>query len=175
MMYSFSSFELVSCSMSSSSYCFLSIIHVSQETSKVVWYSHFFQNFPQSLVIHAVKGFSIIKKAEVDVFLEISCFFYDPMNVGSLITGSFAFSKSSLNIWKFSVHIILKPSLENFEYCFTSMWDECNRAVLWAFFSIAFLWDWNENWPFQVLWPLLNWNPQPQKTNQPDHTDHSLV
>ena len=78
------------------------------------------------------------------------------MNVGNLIFDSSAFSKSSLYIWKFMVHILLKPGLENFEHYFGSMWDECNCAVVWAFFGIAFLWDWNENWPFPVLWPLLS-------------------
>ena len=76
--------------------------------------------------------------------------------VGNLISGSSAFSKSSLNIWKFTVHLLLKPGLENFEHYFASMWDECNCAVVWAFFGIAFLWDWNANWPFPVLWPLLS-------------------
>ena len=78
------------------------------------------------------------------------------VNVGNLISGTSAFSKSSLNIWKFMVHVLLKPGLENFEYYFACMWDECNCVVVWAFFGIAFLWDWNENWPFQVLWPLLS-------------------
>ena len=78
------------------------------------------------------------------------------MDIGNLISGSSAFSKSSLNIWKFMVHILLKPSVENFEHCFSSMWDECNCAVVWTFFGIAFPWDWNENWPFPVLWPLLS-------------------
>ena len=99
---------------------------------------------------------SVVNKAEVDTFLELSWFFDDPMDVANLISGSSAFSKSSLNIWKFSVHILLKPSLENFEHYFASVWNECNCAVLWTFFGIAFLWDWNENWPFPVLWPLLN-------------------
>ena len=108
----------------------------------------------QFVVIHTVKSFGIVNKAEVDVFLELSCFHDDSTDVGSLISGSSAFSKSSLNIWKFIVHILLKPGLKNFEHYFTSMWDECNRAVVWAFFGIAFLWDWNENWPFAVLWPL---------------------
>ena len=98
----------------------------------------------------------VVNKAEIDVFLELSCFFDDPADIGNLISGSSAFSKSSLNIWKFSVHILLKPGLENFEYYFTSVWDECNCAVVWAFFLIAFLRDWNENWPFPVLWPLLS-------------------
>ena len=87
----------------------------------MVWYSHLFKNFPQFVVIHTVKGFSIVNEAEVDAFLESSCFFYDPMDVGNLISGSSAFSKSSLNIWKFSVHILLKPNLENFEHYFASM------------------------------------------------------
>ena len=87
----------------------------------MVWYSHFFQNFPQVIVIHTVKGFGRVNKAEIDVFLELSCFFNDPVDVGSLISGSSAFSKTSLNIWKFTVHVLLKPVLENFEHYFTSM------------------------------------------------------
>ena len=120
--------------MSSFNCCFLTCIQVSQEIGKLVWYSHLFKNFPQFAVIHIVKGFGIVNKAEVDVFLELSCFFNDPMDVGNLISGSSAFSKSSLNIWKFTVHILLKPSLENFEHYFASVWDECNCAVVWAFF-----------------------------------------
>ena len=81
----------------------------------MVWYFHLFQNFPQFVVIHTVKGFGIVNKAEVDVFLELSCFFDDPTDVGNLISGSSAFSKSSLKIWKFMVHVLLKPGLENFE------------------------------------------------------------
>ena len=84
----------------------------------MVWYSHLLKNFPQFLVIHTVKGFDIVNKAEVDVFLELSCFFTDPADVGNLISGSSAFSKSSLNIWKFMVHVLLKPSLENFKHYF---------------------------------------------------------
>ena len=141
--------------MSSSNCCFLSCIQISQEAGLVVWYSHLFQNFPQFIVIHTVKGFGIVNKAEIDVFLKLSCFSNDLADVGNLISGSSAFSKTSLNIWKFTVHILLKPGLENFEHDFTSMWDECNYVVVWAFFGIAFLWDWNENWPFPVLWPLL--------------------
>ena len=87
----------------------------------MVWYSHLFQNFLQFMVIHTVKGFGIVNKAEVDVFLEFLCFFYDPTDVGNLISGSSAFSKSSQNIWKFVVHILLKPGLENFEHDFASM------------------------------------------------------
>ena len=87
----------------------------------MVWYSHIFKNFPQFVVIHTVKGFKIINEAEVDVFLELSCFFYDPKDVGSLNSGSPAFSKSSLNIWKFTVHVLLNPGLENFEHYFASL------------------------------------------------------
>ena len=96
-------------------------------------------------MIHTVKGFGIVNKAEADVFLDLSCFFSDPTDVGNLISASSAFSKSSLNMWKFSVHVLLNPRLENFEHYFTSMSDECNRVVVGTFFGIAFLWDWNEN------------------------------
>ena len=105
-------------------------MQISQETGKVVWYLHLLKNFPQFVVIHTVKGFGIVNKAEVDVFLELSRFFDDPTDVGNLISGSPAFYKSSLNIWKFTVHVLLKPGLENFEYYFTSMWDECNCALV---------------------------------------------
>ena len=155
-MYSFPDLKSVLCSMSSSNCCFLICIKISQEAGKVVWYSHLLKNFPQFVVIHTVKGFDIVNKAEIDVFLELSCFFDDQADVGNLISGSSAFSKSSLNIWKFMVHILLKHGLENFEHYFANMWDECNCAVVWAFFGIAFLWDWNENWPFPVLWALLS-------------------
>ena len=87
----------------------------------MVWFSHLFKNFTQFIVIHTVKGFGVVNKAEVDVFLELSCFSYDSTDVGNLISGSSAFSKSSLNIWKFSVHVLVKPSLENFEHYFASV------------------------------------------------------
>ena len=96
----------------------------------MVWYSHLSQNFPQFIVFHTVKGFGIVNKAEMDVFLELSCFFDDPTDAGNLICGSSAFSKSSSNIWKFMVHGLLKPGLENFAHCFASMGDECNFAVV---------------------------------------------
>ena len=107
-------------------------------------------------VIFSVKGFDIVNKAEIDVFLKLSCFSDDPLGVDNLISSSSAFSKTSLNIWKFMVHVLLKPGLENFGHYFTSVWDECNCAVVWAFFGIAFLWNWNDNWSFPVLWPLLS-------------------
>ena len=87
----------------------------------MVWYSRLFKNFPAFIVVHTVKAFGIVNKADVDVFLELSCFFNDPTDVGNLIFGSSAFSKSSLNIWKFTVHVLLTPGLENFEHYFTSM------------------------------------------------------
>ena len=87
----------------------------------MVWYSHLLHNFPQLIVIHTVKGFGVVNKAEIDVFLELSYFSNDPMNVGNLISGSSAFSKTSLNIWKLTVHVLLKPGLENFEHYFTSV------------------------------------------------------
>ena len=96
-------------------------MHVSQEVDKVVWHSYLLKNFPQFVVICTVKGFSIVNEAEVDDFMEFSCFFYDPTDVGNLISGSPAFSKSSLSIWNFSVRVLLKPSLENFEHYFASM------------------------------------------------------
>ena len=87
----------------------------------MVWYSHLFHSFPQFIVIHTVKGFGIVNKAEIDVFLELASFFCDPPDVGNLISGSSAFSKTSLNIWEFTGHVLLKPGMENFEHYFTSM------------------------------------------------------
>ena len=116
LMYSFSYLEPVCCSMSSSKCCFLTCIQISQEAGQVVWYSHLVKNFPQFIVIHTVIGFGIVSKAEIDIFLELSCFFHDPVVVGNLISGSSAFSKTSLNIWKLMVHVLLKPGLENFKH-----------------------------------------------------------
>ena len=154
-MYSSSYLESVCCPMSSSNCCFLTCIQVSQEAGRVVWCSHLFQNFPVYCDPHSQRLWHS-HKAEIDVFLELSCFFDDLMDVSNLISCSSAFSKTSLNIWKFRVHVSLKPGLENFEHYFTSVWDEYNCAVVWALFGIAFLWDWNEHWPFPVLWPLLS-------------------
>ena len=143
-MYSFLNLESVCCSMSHSNCCFLTCIQISPEAGQAVWYSHLFQNFPQVVVIHTVKGFDIVYKAVFWnwSFLELSCFFHDLVDVGNLISGSSAFSKTSLNIWKFTVHVLLKPGLENFKHYFASVWDECNCVIVWAFFGIAFLWDW---------------------------------
>ena len=107
--------------MSSSNCCFLTCIQISQEAGQVVWYSHLFQNFLQLVVIHTVNGFGIVNKAEIDVYLELSCFFCDSADIGNLISGSSAYSKTSLNIWEFIVHVLLKPGLENFEHYCTSM------------------------------------------------------
>ena len=127
-MYSFSYLEPVCCPMSSSNCCFLTCTQVSEESGQVV--THLFQNFPQFSVIHTVKGFGIVNKAEIDVFLELSCFFNISVDIGNLISGSSAFSKTSLNIWKFSVHVLLKLGLENFEHYFTSMCNECSCVVV---------------------------------------------
>ena len=174
-MYSFPYLEPVCCFMSSSNCCFLTCIQVSQEADQVVWYSHPLKNFPQFVVIHTVKGFGVVNKPEVDVFLELSCFFDNPMDVGNLISGSSAFSKSSLNIWKFMVHILLKPGLENFEHYFTSMGDECNCVVVWTFFGIAFLWGWNENWFFSFLFSLLCFPNLLAYWVQHFHSQHHLL
>ena len=112
----FSSTQPVCCSMSSSNCCFLACIQISQEADKVAWYSHPLNNFPQFVVIHTVKVFGVVNKAEIDVFLELSCFFNDPADVCNLISGSSAFSKSSFNTWNFSVHVLLMPGLGNFEH-----------------------------------------------------------
>ena len=136
--------------------CFLTCIQVSQEAGQVFWYSHLLKNFPQFVGVHTFKGFRVVNKAEVNVFLKLSCFYYDPADVGNLISGSSAFSKSSLNTWKFTVHVLLKPGLENLEHYFSSVWDESNCVVVTTFFGIAFLWDWNENWPLTVPWTLLS-------------------
>ena len=138
-MYSFPNFEPVYCSMSSINCYFLTCIQVSQEADKMVWSSHLCRSFLQIVGNHTGKGFSVVNEAEVDVFLEFCCFFYDPADGGNLISGSSAFLKFSLNIWNFSVHILLKPSMENFEHYFSSVWNECTCSVIWTSFGIAFL------------------------------------
>ena len=145
--------------MFSSNCCFLTCIQISQGAGKVVWYSHLLKNFPQFVVVHTVKG--IVNKAEVDIFLEFSCFFDDAMDVGNLISSSPAIWKSSLNIWKLTVHVLLKPGLENFEHYFTSVWDECRCAVFehslaLSFFGIGMIPDVFQScshcWVFQNGW-----------------------
>ena len=149
-MYSFPHWESVHCPMSSSNCCFLTCIQISQEAGKVVWYFHLLKIFPQFVVVHAVKSFSVVNEAEINGFLEFSRFFYDSTDVvDNLICGSFAFSKFNLHIWKFSVHILFKPSLKYFEHYFASIWNE---------YICVLHWDWDENWPFPVLWPLLSFS-----------------
>ena len=124
--------------MSSSNCCFLTCIQVSQEASQVACYSHLFQNFPQFIVIHTVKGFGLVNKAEIDVFLELSCFFHDLADVGNLISGSSAFSKTSLNVWKFTYCWSLAWRILSI----TSVWDECNCSfnILWHCLSLRLEW-----------------------------------
>jgi len=147
--------------MSSSNCCFLTCIQDSQEAAQVVWDSHLFQNFPKFIVTHTVKG--LVHEAEVDAFLEFPCFLYNPANVGNLIPGSSAFSKTSLNIWKFTVHVLLKPGLENFEHYFTSMWDEWivqyfEHSLALPFFEIGMKTDLFQScghcWVFQICWHI---------------------
>ena len=148
--------------MSSSNYCFLTCIQISQEAGQVSGIL-ILKNFPQFFVIHTVKSFGVANKAEVDVFLELSCFFYDPMGVGNLISSSSTFSKSSLNIWNSMVHVLLKPGLENFEHSFASMWNECNCVVVWTFwalpvFGVGIKTDLFQScghcWVFQICWHI---------------------
>ena len=140
----------------------MTCIQVSQEAGSDVVF-HVFKNFPKFVVIHAVKGFSIVNEAEVDVFLEFFCFLYDPTDVGNLIPGSSAFSKFRLNIWKFTVHVFLKLGLWNFEHYFAKVWDECNCAVIWhslvlPFIGIGMKTDLFQSgghcWVFQICWHI---------------------
>ena len=146
--------EWVHCPMSSltvascSAYRFL--------TKQVMWSGiPIFWRVLQFVVIHTVKCVSIVSETKLHVFLKFSSFICDLTDAGNLISGYYPFSKSSLNM-KFSVHMLLKPSLENFAHYFAIMWNECNHALVWRVFDSAFLWNWNENWPFPVLWPLLS-------------------
>ena len=150
--------------MSGSNCCVLTCIQISQEAGKLVWYSHLLKNFPQFAVTHRVKGLGIVNEAEVNVFLELSCFFDDPVDVGNLISGSSAFSKSSLNIWKFSVHTVLKSGLETFEHYFANMWSElqlCGSSdILWHCPSLGLEWKLTFSSPvataefFQICWHI---------------------
>ena len=158
-MYTFPNFEPVHCSRSNSNCCFLTCMHVSQEAGKVVWYFHLLKNFPVCWDPH--KGFSIVNEAEVDVFLEFCCFFFCPMDVGNLVSGSSAFSKSSLFTWKFSVHVLLKPSLKDFDHYLVSMWNESNcvefqHSLALTLFETGMKTDLfqfcGHCWVFQICW-----------------------
>ena len=138
--------------MSCSNCHFLTCTQISQETGK--WYGIPISWRIFQFVEIQVKSFSIVNEAEVDVLQECPCVFYEPMDVGNLISCSSAFSKSSLYIWKFSLPILLKPSLKDFEHYLASIWNKHKCAILWNFFGIGLLRDWNENWPFPVLWSL---------------------
>ena len=144
--------------MPSSNYCFLTCMQVSQETGKVICSSNFLKNCPQFVVVHTVEGFCIVNEAEVDIFLKFHRFFYDPTNVGNLISGSSDFSKPSLYIWKFSVHVLLKPSLKDSEHNLTSMWNERNCRIVWASFDIGMKTDLFQScghcWAFQICWHI---------------------
>ena len=146
--HSFPNLEPVYCSMSSSNCCFLTCIQISKEAGKVVWYSHLLKNFPQFVVIHAVKGFSIINEAEVDVFLEFSCFFMIQWMLAIWFLVPLPFLNPA---------ILLNPSLRDFEHYLASKWNEYNYVVVWTSFGLALFEDWNENWPFPVLSPLLSY------------------
>ena len=148
-MYSFPYLEPVCCSVCSSNCCFLTCIQISQETGNVVWFSHLLKNFPQFVVIHTVKCFG----TEVDVFMELFMIQW-MLAIWSLVP--LPFLKPAWTSGSSQFMLLLKPDLENFEHYFTSVWDECNCAVVWTFFGLAFLWDWNENGHFPVLWPLLS-------------------
>ena len=150
-----SSLEPGHCSMSDSNCCFLTCIQVSHEAGKVVWYSHQFKNFLQFVVIYTVKGFSVVNEAETDIFLELSCFFNDPADVSNLICGSSTFLKTILNIWKSSVHKVLKPNLKDFEHYLARMWNECNCVVVWTLLALPFFGIRMKNELFQ-LWPVLS-------------------
>ena len=145
-------FEPVHCSMSSSKCCFLTCIP--QAAGKVIWYSHLFNKFLHFVVIHTVKAL-VNQWSRVDIF-GIPLFFLYQIDVGNLISCSFAFSKYSLYIWKFLANILLKPHLKDFEHYLASMWNEHNCMIVWTFSGIALLWDRNKKWLFPVLWPLLN-------------------
>ena len=141
--------------MSSSNCCILTCVQISQEADPVVWYSHLFQNFPVCCDPHSQRLWHS-QQSRSRCFSGTLLLFRWSSGCWQFDLRFLCFSKTNLNIWKFMVHVLLKPGLKNFEHYFTSVWDECNCAVVWTFFGIAFLWDWNENWPFPVLWPLLS-------------------
>ena len=157
-MYSFPYLKQVCSSISSSICCFLICIQISQEVGQVVWYSHLFKDFPQFVLIHAVKGFGIVNKAETDVFLELSCFFWRSNRCWQFDLWFLCLLSIQFEHLEVLGSHTVEASLGNFEHYFVSIWDDCNCGVAWTFFGIAFLGDWNENWSFPVLWPLLSFS-----------------
>ena len=145
-MHSFTIFEPVHCSTSVLTVAVWPAYRFLRRQVRVC-YSHLFKDFLQFVIIHTVKGFKVVKETGVDIFLEFSCFFCD-LTDGNLISGSSFFSKSSLYIWKFSFHVLLKRGLKDFEHYLASMWNEHSCMIVWTFFGIAVLWDWSENWSF---------------------------
>ena len=142
----------ISCSIQG---CFLSHIQISQETGKMVWYSRLLKRFSEFFMIHTVKGFSIVGETKVDVFLEFPCFLHDTLYVSNWISGSSAFSKPSVDIWKFLAWVMLKLSMQDAKHDFTSMGDEWNCPVVLTHFNTILLAYWDKDWSFQVLWTLL--------------------
>ena len=143
-MSSFLDLEPISCSIQGSNCCFLTLLQVSQETGKMVWYSHLSRSFPQFVMIYTFQDFSVVDETQV-FFLRFPCFFYDPENVGNLISSSSSFSKPSVDIWKFLVHIMLKPGKHDFKHDLTSMGDECNCPMVSTFFGTTLLGNWDED------------------------------
>ena len=141
--------------MSNSNCCLLTCIQIF-EAGQVLCYSHLFQNFQWFIVIHTVKGFGIVNKAEIDVFLELSCLFDDPVDVGNLALVPLPFLKSPWTSGSSRFTYCWSLAWRILSHYLASVWDECNCAVVWAFSGIAFLWDWNENWHFPVPWPRLS-------------------
>ena len=144
-MYSFLDLEPISCFIRGSNCGFLTCKQVSQETGKMVWYSHVSKSFSQFVMIHSLKGFSIVDETETDAFLKYPCFLYNPVNIGNVISGSSSFSKPSLNIWKFLVRIMLKPTMQDFKHDLTSMGDECSCPMVSTFFSTTLLGNWDKD------------------------------
>ena len=156
-MYSFLNLEPIIYFIQGSNCCFLIRIQISQETGEMVWYSHLSKSFPQFVMIHSVKRFSIVDETEIDVFLKFPCFFYNPVN---LIFSSSSFSKPSLDIWKFLVHIMLRPSMQDFKHDLITMGNECNCLMVSTFFGTTLFENWGERidlfqscgscWVFQI-------------------------
>ena len=142
--YSFLDLEPISCSIQGSNCCFLTYIQIPQEVGKMVWYSHLSKSFPQFVMIHSVKCFSIVDETEIAAFLKFPCFLYNPANVGNLISSSSSFSKPSLDIWKFLVCLMPKSSMQDFKHDLTSMGDECNCLMVSTFFGTTLLGNWDE-------------------------------